>query len=46
MQKVKGHSGEKFNELVDSLAVKACQDIEMENLTGGATYNVSLPKNK
>lgn len=46
MQKVKGHSGERYNEIVDALAVKACDDIEQEIIVGGVTLNVSLPNRK
>ena len=44
-QKVKGHSGEKYNEIVDKLAVLACDEIESEKLIGGVTKNVNIPKN-
>lgn len=44
--KVKGHSGEEFNEIADRLAVKATNDITEEKISVGRVYNVSSPENR
>lgn len=46
VRKVKGHSGERFNEVADKLAVKAIEDLELEKIPSGGVINVNCPENR
>lgn len=43
--KIKGHAGEKYNELVDKLAVRGSKDILDEIIQEGKVYRVSQSEN-